>query len=367
VQIERVTDRPGDLVPLLKLDDALFRGDPAYIPRSMDARLDPYRPTHPFYRHGAAAHFAARSGRKVLGRMSGFVDGRLDGRIGWFGLAASRDDPEVTHGLLDAVAEFARSRGVRSMRGPVDLTIWHACRIQTGGPRTPRYFIEPQYPPHLGDHLTGWGLQPARRFVLLDHPSFEVDEAQADALLQRPRAAGYRVRPLDLQHMDQEMARMRTVANRCFAQSMGFVALSRREFHALYRDLSRRVDPAMVQIAEAPDGSPAGFALSLPDFSEALRALGRGGALAKLRALRAKMRIGTLFFKTLAVMPDHRGAGLAPALAVSAHRAGAQRGLTRTVQGFFDEDNAPSIRASEAGLRLASPQTRHYAILGAEL
>jgi len=367
VRIEHVTDRPGDLAPLLKLEDALFRGDPEYIPRSLEALQAPYRPDHPFYRHGEAAHFAARQGRQTLGRMSALVDNRLEGRIGWFGLASCRDEARVVDGLLDAVADFLRTRGVRRMRGPVDLTIWHSCRVQTAGPRAPRWFVEPQHLPSFAAHLGTAGLTPARQVVMHDYPSFEVDRDQASTLRARVRDAGYRLRPLDLDHVDREMALMREVANTCFVDSMGFVPLSRREFHSLYRDLSRRVDPAMVQIALAPGGEPAGFALSMPDFTGALRALGRGGPLAKVRALRARMSMDTMFFKTLAVMPDHRGRGLAQALAVATHEAGAARGLRRTVQGFFDEDNTPSIRASRAGLHVTSPQTRRYAILGTEL
>ncbi len=367
MRIVRVTDKPRDLTPLLRLDDAIFRRDRLYIPRPLSDRMDPYKPTHPFYRHGEAAHFAARSGRRVLGRISAISDMRLGHRIGWFGLMACRNDRRVVGELLEAAAEFLRSRGFQKMMGPVDLTIWHSCRIQTGGPRKPRYFVEPQYPPYLAEHLMARGLEPTRRFVSLDYPRFEVDDAAAARLDQRVRDQGYRIRPIDPTVVPRELTLFHGVATASFTGSMGYVPLSRREFHGLYRGLAKHVEPSMVLIAEDPAGQAVGFTLAMPDLTAALRGLGRGGPLSRVRALRAKLGVRRMMVKTLAVHPDHQGKGLASAMSSMVHRAGKARGLNRTLHAFFDESNEPSIRAARAGLRCEEPAVREYAILGTDL
>lgn len=363
----RVNVRTRELEPLLRLEDEVFRGDPAYIPRSLKARIAPYKPIHPFYRHGEAAHFAVRAGRRVLGRMSAIVDGRLQQQIGWFGLAVVRDDPEVTANLLDAVQSFLQGRGVPRMMGPVDLTIWHACRIQTGGPCQPRYVVEPQHPPYFARHLRDQGLEPMRRFVCHEYTDFVVDESRASALQQRVRAGGYRIRALDTASLERDLNHIHRISSSCFADSMGFVPLSRREFHLLYRDMARHVPPDMVQLAETERGEVVGFAFSLPDLGGPLRHLGRGGPLSKLRAARARRRITAMIFKTLAVLEGHRGHGLASAMAVLTHRAGWRRGYRTTLQGFFDVDNDPSVRASLSCLNHTPPTSREYAILGRDL
>ena len=367
MRIVRVTDKPRDLTPLLRLDDAIFRRDRLYIPRPLSARMEPYKPTHPFYRHGEAAHFAARSGRRVLGRISAISDMRLGHRIGWFGLMACRDDRRVVGELLEAAAEFLRSRGFQQMMGPVDLTIWHSCRIQTAGPRKPRYFVEPQHPPYLAEHLQAHGLEPTRRFVSLDYPTFEVDEDRASAVQRRVRDAGYRMRPIDPTAVPRELTLLHGVATASFTDSMGYVPLSRREFHGLYRGLASHVEPSMVLIAEDPTGAAVGFALAMPDLTAALRGLGRGGPLSRVRALGAKLGVRRMIVKTLAVHPDHHGKGLASAMSVAVHQAGQARGLHRTLHAFIDESNEPSIRAARACLRCEEPAVREYAILGTDL
>ena len=367
MRIVRVTDKPRDLTPMLRVDDVIFRRDRLYIPRSLEARMEPYRPIHPFYRHGEAAHFAAKAGRRVVGRMSAIVDMRLGRQIGWFGLTACRDDARVVGRLLDACADFLLSRGVRRMMGPVDLTIWHACRIQTGGPRKPRYFVESQYPPYLASHLQAHGLRPTRRFVSLDYPRFDLDEAAASAVERRVLDAGYRIRPIDLNAVQRELTLLHSVALEAFADSMGYVPLSRREFHMLYRNLARHVDPRMVLVAEDPTGEAVGFVLAMPDLTDALRKLGRGGPLSRVRALKAKLGVRRMMIKTLAVRPGHQGRGLASAMAVAVHRAGKARGLHRTLHAFFDESNESSIRAARACLNCEEPAVREYAILGKNL
>jgi len=363
----RINVRTRELEPLLRLEDEIYRGDPGYIPRSMDARVAPYKPIHPFYRHGEAAHFAVRDGRRVLGRMSAIRDNRLQQPIGWFGLVVVRDEPRVTANLLAEVASFLQGRGVKQMMGPVDLTIWHACRIQTGGTREPRYVVEPPYPAYLERHLRAQGLRPTRRFVCHEYEGFEVDGARAGALHQRARDAGYRIRPLRPGALERDLNHIHRISSACFTDSMGFVPLSRREFHLLYRDLAKHVPPEMVQLAETERGEVVGFAFSLPDLAGPMRRLGRGGALKRLRALRASRRITSMIFKTLAVLEPHRGHGIASAMAVRTHQEGRKRGYRTTFQGYFDVDNDPSVRASAAGLHVPAPTTREYAILGRDL
>ena len=363
----RIDTRTRDLVPLLRMDDAIGRASPGHIRRSMSARIEPYKPIHPFYRHGEAAHFAVRRGRRFLGRMSAIADGRLEGRIGWFGLVACHDDPRALGHLLDAAAGFLRSRGIRQMMGPVDLTIWHACRIQTAGPREPRYFVEPPYPAYLADHLLGHGLRPTRRFECHEYRGVALDEDLERSLDERVRTAGYRLRALRPASIESELELLRDLAARCFPGSMGFVPLSRREFHLLYGDLAQHVPPQMVCIAESRDGQPVGFALSMPDLSGVLRRLGGRTPVATLRAAWARRRISAMLFKTVAVLPEHRESGLASAMAARTHREGLQLGYTTSFQGFFDVDNEPSVRASARALRHRGARTREYAIVGTDL
>jgi len=353
----------------MELDERLARHDPEALPVSRTSRMAPLLPGHPFRRFGEVIPLVLRARRRLVGRVVVAVDRRLGRDIGWIGGLAVEDDLTVVEELLARAADELRRRGARRMLGPVDLTIWHACRIQIAGPRSPRWSMEPNYPDYLTDRLADAGLEPVRRFVGYFHERFAVDPERVVEAGRPPADAGYRIRPLNTARMATEMEAIRRLANACFADSLGFVALSRAEFLDLFRPLTAVVDPSMVLLAEDAGGEPCGFLLTHPDPTAALRASTR--PLGRLRALRALDRAGGMVFKTLAVHPDHRRSGVAAAMSASALAAGAARAEARgggpLFQGFFDEDNAPSIRASRTALIADEPQVRHYAILGRSL
>lgn len=369
MEIVRPAPVPASLAPLMELDERLARGDLEAILLSRASRMAHLLPTHPFRRFGEVIPLAVRSGGRIRGRIVVFRDGRLGGEIGWFGGLAAEDDPAVVRALLDAAEGELRSRGVRRMLGPVDGTIWHASRIQLEGPRAPRWSMEPGYPEYLTGHLLDAGLEPVRRSVGYFHDRFAVHPGQVAAAGARAADSGYRIRALEPTRMGLEMDAIRRLANACFVDSLGFVCLSRAEFGDLFGPLARAVEPTMVLLAEDPSGEACGFLLTYPDPTAALRVSTR--RLGWLRAARALQTAGGQVFKTLAVHPDHRRAGLAGALSARALAAGAARadalGGCPLFQGFFDEANEPSIRAARTALIADEPEVRRYAILGKSL
>lgn len=369
MEIVRPAPVPASLAPLMELDERLARRDREAILPSRAARMAPLLPAHPFRRFGEVIPLAVRAGGRIAGRIAVFIDRRLDGEIGWFGGLAAEDDRAVVRALVDAAAGELGRRGVRRMLGPVDGTIWHASRIQLEGARAPRWSMEPGYPEALIGHLLDAGLEPVRRYVGYFHDRFTVQAGQVAAAGARAADAGYRIRSIEPARMGLEMDVIRRLANTCFVDSLGFVPLSRAEFVGLFGPLARAIDPTMVLLAEDPSGEACGFLLTYPDPTAALRVSTR--RLGWLRAARALQRSGSIVFKTLAVHPDHRRAGLAAALSARALAAGAARAAARgggaLFQGFFDEGNDPSVRASRTALIADEPAVRRYAILGRSL
>ncbi len=317
-------------------------------------------PGHPFRRFGQVIPVGSEGAGLTL-----FIDRRLGGEIGWFGRLDAA--PEAVSGLLDRARTELRARGVRRMIGPVDGTIWHANRIQTAGPRTPRLAVEPAYPEALVRPLVDAGLRPVRSFVCYRYPTFALDAEAAEGAAARAHRAGYRVRALRPDDLAVEMEHLRVLANDAFVDSLGFVPLSRAEFLDLYRPLSQLVDPAMVALAEDPAGEPCGFLLAFPDPTEVVAAA--RGPLGWLRAPLALRRSRGVIYKTLAVHPDHQGQGLAKAMSAPVLTAAAARAAGRGALflGYFDEGNEPSIRAAHALLDVGEPEIRRYALLGMDL
>jgi GNAT superfamily N-acetyltransferase len=89
-----------------------------------------------------------------------------------------------------------------------------------------------------------------------------------------------------------------------------FAPIELAEFREQATGLRSVMDPELVFIAEV-DGKTAGFALGIPNFTEALRyANGLQYPWDYLRLMRSQKKIKSISFKILAIDPDYWGYGL---------------------------------------------------------
>ncbi len=130
-----------DLGRFAKMPWSIYTDDPAWVPPllfEVKEFLDPRK--HPFYKHGEATTFLATRGKETVGRILVSDDpnyNELHGtNVGCFGMFESIDEPAVTHGLLDAAADWLRARANldhgpdrlldQLSAGPVDRRVRHA-------------------------------------------------------------------------------------------------------------------------------------------------------------------------------------------------------------------------------------------------
>src|SRR5438045_2741448 len=99
----------------LKFPWRIYANDPAWVPPLLIERkefLD--REKHPFYEHGDAALFVARSGDEIVGRIMASDDPNYNAlhksNVGCFGLFESINDQAVAKALFDAAADWLRSK-----------------------------------------------------------------------------------------------------------------------------------------------------------------------------------------------------------------------------------------------------------------
>jgi GNAT superfamily N-acetyltransferase len=88
-----------------------------------------------------------------------------------------------------------------------------------------------------------------------------------DKIMQRGQIA---VRKVDMQHFDEEVARVKAIYNAAWARNWGFVPMTEAEFDHLAKGLKQILDPDLIFIVEAK-GRPVGFGLTIPDVNEPLR------------------------------------------------------------------------------------------------
>jgi GNAT superfamily N-acetyltransferase len=309
--------------------ESLYAGDPNWCqPLKIEAHaaLNPNR--HPFFKHGAAAHFLARRGGQVVGRIAVSDDPHYNAEhstpekpsnVGCFGMFECIDDAEVARSLLNAAARWLRSRARTSIMGPVDYSTNYPSGLLVEGFDTPQRVMMNYNPPYYAKLLESWGLKKAKDLYAWwfdgDNPALEEWVPRAQRLAAR---GGITIRPIRFADFDAEVQRCMQVYNDTWEKMWGFVKMTPEEFHHMARQLKQMAVPEMVLLAEVA-GQPVGFCLTLPDFNEAIRPLsGRltnwGLPIGLLRLLRGLKKIRAGRMVALGVLPGYRKRGIAELL-----------------------------------------------------
>ena len=224
------------------------------------------------------------------GGMNGAHVNPIDPSIGHI-----EDAPEAG---IEAAEAWLRAQGCTRARGPMGPTTWHTYRAVIETSDRPFFLGEPTAQP------TAWvnrGYAPIAHYAsaLADNQAQMAAAARHTAAMER---AGWSLRTLEA-HDGYESALecVHTISQSAFSAAFAFTPLPLSDFIALYTPLEPLVDPRLVFTAFDPSGRPGGFCFAVPDR---LNPAGQ-----------------TFIVKTLAVLPEHRSAGLGSWMTAAAHQA----------------------------------------------
>lgn len=273
-----------------------YKDDPNWVPPLLSQRrelLDQEKAAHWEYMEGE--YYAAWRGSRIVGTIAAFVNHRHNDywkeHIAWFGMFEVLDDTEAAHGLLDTATEWARSRGYDALRGPANFTLHDECGLLIQN-FSPPVILMPYNPPSYQGYIESAGFE-----KLMDVYSLYYDrelgarvgfEQRIRKLAERAmKRSDITIRKIDARRKKEEFSLFRDLYNDAWLQNWGFVPMTDRELDALVENLGQFFDPDLAFFALVK-GEPAGFALALPNLSEALhRAYPRPGTPELLTLLKA--------------------------------------------------------------------------------
>ena len=232
---------------------------------------------HPAWKYMDGEYFAAwRSGR-MAGTVAAFINHEHnryhDENIGFFGLFETIDDASVASGLLEAAAEWARARGAEAIRGPANFTTNEECGLLVDNFSQP-VIMMPYNPPYYGALVEGAGFEKVMdvHCIYQDRETIEATNslARLERLVQRAsERSGIIVRRMNARDKKAEFERFREIYNAAWEKNWGFIPMNDEELEALVKDLGMLVEADLAFFAEIA-GEPVGFALTIPNFNEAL-------------------------------------------------------------------------------------------------
>jgi GNAT superfamily N-acetyltransferase len=356
VSIEPLSRSKRDLSRFFDVADRIYREDPNWVAPLRGDLAKVFAEKNPFFRHAEMQLFVARRGGEDAGRISAVLDRHHNDfhgeKTAFFGFFESENDRGVSDALLDAAADWARRRGMETLRGPANPSLNDEAGLLVEGFDQPPVLMmtyNPRYYEALigaagfrkaKDLLAYWfdiGPEPLARFARINERF-------------RKRAGEIEVRKISKRGLQKDLPAIREVYNDAWEKNWGFVPMTSEEMDFMAARLKPLLDEDFLFLGEAsrPDGSrePVAFMLSLPDYNTAIRPL--GGRLLPfgwLKFLIGLKKIKTLRVVTLGLKKDYRMRGVQSLMFEEGLKAALKRGFTGCEVSWMLEDNDLVIRS----------------------
>jgi GNAT superfamily N-acetyltransferase len=337
----------GELEAFIAFPYELHRKDPLWVaPLRMDIRTILSTRDNPFWEHATAQHFLARSGGKVVGRISA-IENKLHNevhhdKVGFFGFFESIDDAEVAAKLFDAAGAWLKGRGLDNMLGPASPSMNDEAGILIDGFETPPTVMMPHNPRYYPKLVEGAGLKKIKDLLVFQGEGDKSPERLARGVALLQKRYGITVRTMDMKNFAREVGIVKEIYNKAWEKNWAFVPMTEKEIDHLAKQFKPVVVPEMVCFAEHK-GQTIGMAVALPDMNVALKKNPSGrlfpGILkvlwtAKVTGIsRARVLI-------LGTIPEWRGKGVDAFMYKTIWENGNARGYFWCEGGWVLEDNA---------------------------
>jgi len=117
----------SDLELFIKFPTELYKGNPYYVPPLINEEKSIWmKEENPALQYSEAAQFLAYKGENIVGRIAVMINHKEEKELGIrkvrFGWLDFIDDIEVSKSLIDTAIEYAKSKGISKIEGPMGFT-----------------------------------------------------------------------------------------------------------------------------------------------------------------------------------------------------------------------------------------------------
>jgi hypothetical protein len=341
------------LKKFIKLPWKIYRGNPCWAPPLIRDELNRFNPRkNPFYDHSEVQLFLAFQNDEVVGRIAALVNKSHNqfhnDRVGFFGFFECMHDFSIAKDLFDVAARWLNDRGMTSMRGPMNFSTNEVCGFLLKGFDMPPVTMMPYTPEYYVALAEEYGLQKAKDLYayIVKEELFDWDryEQLVRSVTQRVDVT---VRSAKTKNWREETEKIREIYNASWSRNWGFVPVTAAEFDHVVKQLGPIINPQLLVFIEV-NRVYAGFSLTLPDISPALRkANGRLFPLGFIRFWRELRKAEQVRVILLAIRPEFQRRGLAGVLLIETARAILRAGYRTAEMSWTLEDNILINKALE--------------------
>jgi ribosomal protein S18 acetylase RimI-like enzyme len=350
ITIHEVVTR-GDLKAFINLPAKIHRDDPHWLPPIYMDEWDLFdRKKNNSFAYADTIMLLARRDGKNVGRIMGIISHRYndyrDEKDGRFCFIESENDPEVVNTMIDAIATWAKGKGMVSLVGPLGFSDKDPQGLQVEGFEYHSIITTPTNCQCLPE--------------IIEKAGFEKKVDLVNYLVDIPRTLPplfEKVLPRIKNNGGMELLEFRKtkelkpfiigvlqLMNDTFTEIYGFVPLTDREKSELAKRYLPILDPEFIKIVRN-QGKLVAFAIGMPDISEGIKKSGgRLFPFGILKILKSARKTKNLIMLLGGILKDYRGQGL-DVLMGSAILQSAMRKEMKTIDSHLVLETNTRMRA----------------------
>ncbi|MFH1415798.1 MAG: N-acetyltransferase [Elusimicrobiota bacterium] len=335
-----------DLMRFIKFQWKVYKGDKSWVPPLiMDMKAKFSLKANPFFLHSQIQPFLAYKDDKIVGRIVGIINNNhnkaCNEKTGFFGFFETFQDYEVAESLIDRVADWVKSKGMDTLRGPANFSSNDDWGTLIDNFNESPMLLMPYNPPYYKTFLEKYGFEKAKdvfAYKMLTEHVFP--ERILKIIEYAKKKQKISIRNLNIKAYWDEVKILKKIYNNAWEQNWGFVPMTDEEFDHMAKELKAIVDPKFCFFVMY-DNNPVGLSVCLPNANEALIKIRNGKlfpfGLLKLLYYIKKVKSGRLLI--LGVVKEFRNKGIEPMLFNVTLHAAREAGWEWGEMSWVLEDN----------------------------
>jgi len=317
IQLNEVTTR-RELKQFVRFSYRHYQNSPCWIPPLISGEMETLsREKNPAFEHCDVKFLLAFKDGKAAGRIAGIINHRYveqwkrkDARFCWF---ETVNDREVSRQLLGAIEQWARSKGMDRITGPMGFTTFERQGILVKGfeemPTFSGVYNYPYYPELLEAHGYGNEIDYVEYEVKVPGQIPEKAVKIRDLIVER-----YHLRSLRANSTKEMLPYADSVfrvINEAYAPLYGFTKLTEKQIDYFVKRYFSFIKPDYVTAVLDENDRVLGFQISVPSLSRAFRkAWGRLFPLGWYHILKAMNNPERLDILLVGVLPEYQSKGI---------------------------------------------------------
>jgi GNAT superfamily N-acetyltransferase len=317
VVIKEVNNR-RDLKRFVYFPFRLYKNSKYWVPPMIKGEMGTLSPKkNPAFEHCETRFLLAIKNGKIAGRIVGIINhryiehwGKKDARFSWFDTI---DDKEVTRLLFDDIEEWAKSKGMERVVGPMGFTTFERQGILVKGfEEMPTHAGVHNYP-YYAEHLESMGYGKEIEYVEYELvvPKAIPEKIIKISTLVTERYGLRLLKASSAKEMLPYADPVFRVINAAYKPLYGFTALTEKQINYFVKKFFHFITPDFTSAVLDENGRVLGFQISMPSLSRAMKqANGRlfpFGWYYLTRAMKKPERIDTLL---TGVIPEYQNKGV---------------------------------------------------------